>query len=208
MIRIRRTNGRRFWRLQVCLLAFVVGCAPGGVRLEHDIEFEGTDGSRLFQLEPDREKVELEDAQGRDVADFRYRGSEIAFEDANGRPLEVLSTSDNGLLMRDRDTRKILYRFQPEPDGDYDLEDATGQSVYRVKWRNYGFKVIDGLGKELKVRLKRGKISVRDRSGKTILSSRDLTSPLAASCFCFSSLPLEMQAAMCLGVLYWGLDAA
>jgi hypothetical protein len=207
MITSPRTDTLRLFRVVLIVVVAIVGCAAGGIQLDHEIELDGPDGKKVWKLEPDQEKVELEDAYAQDLYKFRYRHGAITFEDSTGRQVEILpspgSTSD--LHLRDRDTEKLLYSLQREPDGDYRLEDGDETVVYRLKQRDYGFKIVDPRDRELKVRSRPGKISIRER-GRTKLSTRDPISPLAASCFCFEALPIELRAGLALGVLHWKLD--
>jgi hypothetical protein len=191
--------------LLLLTLAAWAGCAGSRINLDHDVEFDGPDGKRLWKLESDVGNVELEDAYSRDLHEFRPQRGGITFEDSAGRDLEVQG-ADGGLLLRDRATGVLLYRLRPERDGDYRLEEGEGTVVYQMKRRDYGYKVLGAGERMFKVRRKPGKISIRDRTGATILSTRDSFPPLAASCFCFDTLPIEMRAGLALGVVHWRLD--
>ncbi len=198
-----RSSPRSF----LIIASFVAAaCATGGIRIDRDIEFEGPDGKKVWKLEVDPEKVELEDAYSRDLHVFRYQRGLIVFEDASGQRLEVVGR-DGQLVVRSGNAGRTFYRFQREPDGDYRLEDSNNTAIYHIKQRAYGVKVVGRGGGEFKVRRKQGKISIRKASGTTILSTRDPISPLAASCFSLDGLPVATQAALALGVMHWKLDA-
>ena len=77
-------------------------------------------------------------------------------------------------------------------------------TLYEIKVRDYGLKVVNGGGKlEGKVRIKRGKISLRDSEGKTVLGTRDPISPLAVACLALRDVDLNQRVGLALAVIHW-----
>lgn len=183
--------------------ATLSGCV--GAPLRGDVDIDGGDGDRLWKLELEDGAVELEDSDSEDVAKYRYKPDAITFKDRDGRGLEVVRDGDR-LVVRDRETSAELCKLVREPDGDWELESAYGDTVHELKLRDYGYKV-EGAGGTMKVRRKEGKISVRDEGDNTRLSTRSDTSALSLACFACEGIPVEYRAGLCLAVERWKLGA-
>ncbi len=88
------------------------------------------------------------------------------------------------------------------------LENGSGNLLYKMKRRDYGFKTVDADGRvESRVRVKESKLSLRDATGATTLSTYDVIAPAAFACFTLRELPIEHQAALALGIIHWGPDS-
>jgi hypothetical protein len=62
-----------------------------------------------------------------------------------------------------------------EADGDLEVRDSSDAVLYKLKRRDYGFKIVDEKGEAIaRVRRSRnGKLSIRDESHLTYLKTRD-----------------------------------
>ena len=197
------------------LTLFSIGasrCTPTGgeIQLDHAIEFDGLDSARVMKLVPRRERVKLEDANGELLARFTLDAGRLRVERA---PRELVGfvvpagEGGGGLQILDARGGKLIYQLVREPDGDLKLEDHDKNVLYVLKLRDYGFKTVDAGGAvQSRVRVKPEKVSLRDASGRTTLSTRDAIPPAAAACFTLGDLSLEFQTGLALGVIHWGLE--
>ncbi|TDJ05926.1 MAG: hypothetical protein E2O71_10010 [Deltaproteobacteria bacterium] len=197
------------------LTSFSIGasrCTPAGgeIQLGHAIEFDGLDNARVMKLVPRRERVKLEDANGELLARFTLDAGRLRVERA---PRELMGfvvpaeEGGRGLQILDARGENLIYQLVREPDGDLRLEDHGHNVLYVVKLREYGFKTVDAGGAvQSRVRVKPEKVSLRDASGRTTLSTRDAIPPAAAACFTLGDLSLEFQTGLALGVIHWGLE--
>lgn len=197
------------------LTSFSIGasrCTPAGreIQLDHAIEFDGLDSARVMKLVPRRERVKLEDANGELLARFTLDAGRLRVERA---PRElagfVVPAGEGGRGLQILDARggKLIYQLVREPDGDLKLEDGNRKLLYKMKLRDYGFKTVDAGGAvQSRVRVKPGKVSLRDATGRTTLSTGEEIAPAAVACFTLRDLPLEYQTGLALGIIHWGTD--
>ncbi len=197
------------------LTAFSIGasrCTPadGEIQLDHAIEFDGLDSARVMKLVPRRERVKLEDANGELLARFTLDAGRLRIE---REPRELAGfialpgEGGRGLQILDARSGKLIYQLLREPDGDLKLEDGNRKLLYKMKLRDYGFKTVDAGGAvQSRVRVKPGKVSLRDATGRTTLSTEEEIAPAAAACFTLGDLPLVYQTGLALGIIHWGTD--
>ncbi|MBK7951865.1 MAG: hypothetical protein IPK00_24685 [Deltaproteobacteria bacterium] len=161
--------------------AWLVGCAStGGERdRSYAIRFESGIGRPAFEARSNGDAIEVLDAEGRLLASLaREREALLVLDDRNrplGRVVERPDDEDFRLLWLAPDGTPG-FGLERETDGDLELEDAEGETVYELKARDYGFKVVDGRD-EPALRVRRsenGKISVRDSEDVTYLVTRDV----------------------------------
>ncbi len=163
-----------------------------------------------FKLVPRRERVKLEDANGELLARFTLDAGRLRVERA---PRELAGfvvpaeEGGRGLQILDARGAKLIYQLVREPDGDLRLEDHGHNVLYVLKLREYGFKTVDAGGAvQSRVRVKPEKVSLRDASGRTTLSTRDAIPAPAMACFTLGDLSLEFQMGLALGIIHWGLE--
>ena len=97
-----------------------------------------------------------------------------------------------------------LYELRSEPDGDLKLVDADGEVVYKLKWREYGVKVVRRDGEvESRIRVGSDKIAVRDASGDTFLSTRAPISREAVAAISLEQLRFEYAAGLAVAIAHW-----
>jgi hypothetical protein len=203
-------------RLLLCIpLTFLaVACATqprtGGLKLAEEVEFDAADGQVSFQLEPGDGEIEVENGAGDRLAGLRLEGDHIEITDDERRPMGSVvrvSAPRPGFRVLDPDGRTTVVSLRREPDGDLIVEDAAGERLYIVKQRDYGFKTVDRRGKlENKVRVKDSKVSVRDASGDTYLSTRDPISPEAVAVMVLDDVRFGHAVALGVAVAHWGFE--
>lgn len=214
------TRWRRLLRGTVLLLLLVLvstgtsrcGNDVGEIRLDHPIKFDGPDGARSLKILPRPGMVKLEDGEDRLLARFKLVGERLEVE--RGEPRELLGfvarppDGSPGIHILAPEQGKVRYRVLREPDGDVRLENGAGTLLYKLKKRDYGFKTVDARDRvQSRLRQRSSKVSVRDATGETTLSTDDPVSPAAAAFLTLGSLPVESRVALLLGVVHWGADS-
>jgi hypothetical protein len=135
----------------------------------------------------------------------REKSAVVTFDGRGRRIGEVRTRKDDGEILYEwfESAEAPLLGLERETDGDFELEDAAGETIYELKRRSYGFKVVDAEDETvLRVRLSEsGKISVRDANDVTYLTTRDRLPIEAATVW---SLPeLDFARASALAVAIW-----
>ncbi|MCA8959790.1 MAG: hypothetical protein KDC38_04730 [Planctomycetes bacterium] len=197
------------------LLALLpVGCAswlsrvdsatpiPGG-----GIKVEDGAGETLFELEPDGSDIDLESPAGR-VGTYRVVGDRIEFHGVDGAEYEFARSDGSAWTVEVRSGEQTRIKIGQEPDGDFRVDDAGGQERWKIKKRDYGYKVVSSVTtREWKVRVKSDKASVRDDTDTTILSTDDTTSGPFMACLSLASDPatasLPLRAGLALATAVW-----
>jgi hypothetical protein len=109
------------------------------------VEFEAPDGRIAFAFESRRDGIRLQDGGGKLLAVLRLEDESLTIEDARGHPVGVVvppGEGSRGFRVLRPDQGTPLYEFRSEPDGDLKLIDANDELVYKLKRRDYGFKVV------------------------------------------------------------------
>jgi hypothetical protein len=203
----------RIWML---FLVIAVGCAHvptgGGIRLPEAVDFAAYDGKLAFRIVPADDSIRVEDGAGDVMVVLRLRGESLAIEDVRGRLVGVVvppADERRGFRVLSPDARYVLFELRVEPDGDLRVVDARDALVYEAKRRVYGFKVLDRNGEvESRIRLGANKISVRDASGVTFLSTRDPLPPESVVALSLEDLRFEYAAGLSMALVHWTLPAS
>jgi len=157
-------------------------------------------------------RVQIKDASGQDVWEFKGKDDGAKVVDAKERELFRLNLKDHKLKIKlpddsvigyvsakpgefkvlDSSGQKELFELQRQADGDWKLKDVKDQLLVRIKKRDYGYELESPHEKSLfKCKLKDGKASLRDAQDLTIYSSKDTSSTLALSCLGLKALPSD-----------------
>lgn len=155
-------------------------------------------------------RVQIKDASGQDVWEFKGKDDGAKIVDAKERELFRLNLKDHKLKIKlpddsvvgyvsakpgefkvlDSAGQKELFELQRQSDGDWKLKDVKEQLLVRIKRRDYGYELESPDEKSLfKSKLKDGKASLRDIKDQTVYSSKDTSSTLALSCLGLKALP-------------------
>lgn len=179
----RRAGGRRgrAGATVASLAACWVGCASGGpvVSRALEVHFESGAGRPAFEASSSGDAIEVFGGDGRLIVTLTPGDAGLVVRGPGGALVGSLEQrrEDDGdeLLVWSAADGSEGFGLEREADGDLELEDPAGETVYELKRRDYGFKVVDAEGESiLRVRVSEsGKISVRDRGDVTYLSTRD-----------------------------------
>jgi hypothetical protein len=171
--------------------------------------------------------VHFQSGVGKDAFDLRRSGSDITLFNANDRVLVSVVRKGDVWHVADSEGRRVgrVARIQDsiaprfglsgradeqgdlelkiEQDGDLKLKDASEREIFKLKQRDYGFKIVDSEGQTIgRVRLsEEGKISVRDENNLTYLSTRD---PMPLEAATLLMVPgLDLASATGLSAVLW-----
>lgn len=155
-------------------------------------------------------RVQIKDAAGKDVWEFKGKDDGAKVVDAQERELFRFNLNDHKLKVKKSDDsvigyisakpgefkvldvtgKKELFEVQRQADGDWKLKDSKEQLLVRIKKRDYGFELESPDEKSLfKSKLKDGKASLRNAQDQTVYYSKDTASTLALSCLGLKALP-------------------
>ena len=148
----------------------------------------------------------MEDASGAELARFTIDESgKVKIKDAADVVLGYIVSQPGYWKVENADQTQELYIFRRQDDGDYKLEDGANTQIYRVKMRDYGYEIETPDKQSLyKVKQKENKISLRDASEQTVLSTKAAVMPVAIAPFGFDVLTREQQAALSFAVSVTG----
>ena len=200
----------RIWILfLVAAVACAHGPAGGGTRLPEAIDFAAYDGELAFRIQPTGDSIRVEDGAGNVIVVLRLRKQSLAIEDARGRLVGVVlppSEGRRGYRLLSPNSERTLFELRSESDGDFKIIDTRDALVYEVKRRDYGFKVLDRNGEvESRIRLGTNKISVRNASGVTFLSTRDPFPLESVAALSLEDLRFEYAAGLSIALVHWTL---
>jgi hypothetical protein len=201
----------------LALPGLMTGCAsevsaPAAFQNAERIDFDDAAGRTALRLEPDSDSIRVEGPRGALIATVREKSGELVVENAAGEATWLIDESDDDRLrlrVRAASSDRVAFNLKEEPDGDLKIDDANGERIAVAKRRAYGFKVVSGAGETLaRIRLRSGKISVRDAAGLTYLTTRDAISTRAAALLVIESLPVEVASGLGVATAFWTRGAA
>ena len=160
------------------------------------------DDTELFSIKYKDDGAKLVDASGAEIARFTLDDSgKVKIKDPADSVLGYIVSQPGKWKVENADQTKELYIFRRQDDGDYKLEDGADTQIYRIKVRDYGYEIETPDKQSLyKVKQKENKISLRDASEQTVLSTKDAVVPVAIAPFGFDVLTREQQAALSFAV--------
>lgn len=166
-------------------------------RLE-TIKFKQESGAEAFTMKLLEDGAKLIDPSEKELA--RYKQDEtrkIKIKNAEDKVLGYIVPEADYWKIKDAQQTQELYVLRHQDGQDYKLENGENQLIYHIRVRNYGYE-IEAPGKQslYKVKLRDGKISLRDASDRTILATRAKVLPIVVACFGMDALSREQQAGL------------
>ncbi|MFQ5655244.1 MAG: hypothetical protein ACE5GW_11010, partial [Planctomycetota bacterium] len=164
-------------------------------------------GKDAWKLDVTRSDVELEDRKDREIASYKIKAGRLRIKQGKSKVLGYVQpvSKKKGFRILDPSKKKTRFLLSPEPDGDWRLETKDGRVLLKIKKRESGFKIVSAKGDtRAKVKVRKGKTSLRDAKGKTTLSTRDPIPPLAAACLTLEPLSMPERVGLCLAIIQWG----
>jgi hypothetical protein len=159
------------------------------------IKFKIGDGKTAFSWKPQADGAKLVDADEKEISRYNRDGTKLKIKGPDDVVLAYVVGSGDQYKVKSADQQKELWELQKQADGDWKLKDGSGKLIYMIKMRPYGFEVEDGNENSLaKIKLKDGKLSLRDPAEKTLYYTKDRATAIAMSCLAFEvvkSLPVR-----------------
>jgi hypothetical protein len=166
------------------------------------IKFKTAGGSDLFSLKQVADGAKLVDANEKELARIKSdKPGKIKLKNSVDKVLGYVVTEKDYWKVENPEQNKELYILRRQDDGNYKLEDGAKKEIYLINASKNGLE-IGTPDKKLVygVKVKEGKTSLRDASGKIVFSTKSSLSPIAFACFGFDVLTREQQAALAYAV--------
>lgn len=166
------------------------------------LKFKNDGGTEAFSFKIETNGAKLIDANDKELARLTVdEKQKVKIKNVDDQVLGYVVAKDGRWKIENADQTQELYILRRQNDGDYKLEDGADKEIYRIKMREYGFEIESPTKESLyKVKVKDGKISLRDKSDKTVLYTKSQLTPIAIACFGFDVLTQEQQAALAYAV--------
>jgi len=165
------------------------------------IKFKQADEAEKYALKLRDDGAKLVDGTDRELARLTLDSNKIKIKDPADQVLGYVVSHDSYWKLENADQTQELYVLRRQADGDLKLEDGNDAPIYRIKVRDYGYEIETPAKQSLyKVKVSNGKISLRDASEETVLSTRSPLLPAAMTPFGFDVLTPPQQAALAYAV--------
>lgn len=154
------------------------------------IKIKGEDGKAAFELKLKGDGAKVVDASEKELFRLKAKSNKVKLKDAADTVLgyvKFYGGEGDYFKVKNANQDKDLFKFQPQADGDWKLEDSSGALICKVKKRDYGWTIRDKDDKDLfKVKVKDGKTSLRNAADTTVYYTKAKVSSLA-----FAALGLD-----------------
>ncbi|MFY2556828.1 hypothetical protein ACN469_04305 [Corallococcus terminator] len=171
--------------------------ASDEVPLPGKLKFKDADDRERFSLKPKDDGAKLVDGEDRELARFKWKGTALKVSGPDDSALGYIVGSAGGALtVRDGEQRQVLYTLARQGAG-WRLTDAKGALLYTVSSDDEGARIQDASGTEVaRVKVREGKVSLREPGGKTLLATKSLVRADAVACLAFEKLDLPFRVAL------------
>ncbi len=141
--------------------------------LADKVKFKLGNDKTAYSFKPADGGAKWVDGDEKELARFRVYADRIKVKNPDDSEAGNIRISPTRLKVEGANGEKLC-ELQRQSDGDWKLDDADEQLVYRIKVRDYGFEIESPDDKSLfKIKKKGDKISVRNPAEETILSTKD-----------------------------------
>ncbi|WP_217917929.1 hypothetical protein [Myxococcus sp. AM010] len=176
--------------------ALEVPRAPAAVKgLAGKLKFKDDADRARFSLKPKDDGAKLVDGEERELARYKWKGAALKVSGPDDVALGyVVGSAGGALTVRDGEQRQVLFTLARQGPG-WRLNDMKGTLLYSVWPEDDGARIQDGAGADVaRVKVREGKVSLRDAKGRTLLATKSLLAAEAAACLAFEALepPLRM----------------
>lgn len=172
------------------------------VTLTDSVKFKLDSGADAFSLKPKDNGAKFVDGNDKELARLTVDANQkVKIKDASDKVLGYVVKKEGYWKIEDVNQTKELFILRHQSDGDYKLEDGANTQIYRIKARSDGFEIETPQKQSLyNAKVKEGKISLKNASGETVLSTKAKVLPIVVACFGFDKLSREQQAALAYAV--------
>ncbi|RKH39316.1 hypothetical protein [Corallococcus sicarius] len=160
------------------------------------LKFKDGDDRERFSLKPKDDGAKLVDSEDKEVARYKWKGGELKVSGPDDAVLAYVTGGPDVFQVKDAARATVRYTFAREGSG-WKLTDAQGAVLYTVSAEGVGASVKGASGaEEIRVKVRDGKLSLRDPSGNTVLATKTPVAPDAAACLGFATLELPLRMAL------------
>lgn len=165
--------------------------------LQDKLKFKDADDRERFSLKPKDDGAKLVDGEDRELARYKWKGTSLKVSGPDDAVLgHVVGSAGGALTVRDAEQRQILYTFARQGPG-WRLNDVKGALLYAVSPDDEGAIIQDAAGAEVaRVKVREGKVSLRDATGRTLLATKSLVHAEAVACLAFERMALPLRMAL------------
>jgi|GEM_PF-1822988 len=161
-------------------------------KLAERIHLKDADGKKSFEIKPEPDGAKLVGPDDKEVARYNAKDHTLKIKDANDKVLGHIVRQEDHYKIEDADRTKVLFNIGGKNGGDWSVEDGQQTRLYRIKKREYGFEIESPTGDSLaKVKLKEGKLSLRNAKDATVFSTKDHASQLGFACLTLDRISSE-----------------
>ncbi|WP_008309706.1 hypothetical protein [Leptolyngbya sp. PCC 6406] len=170
------------------------------------LKFKHDDGSEAFALKFQDNGAKLVDSSDQEIARLTVNdGGKVKIKDPSDTELGYVVSYDGYWKVKNADQTQDLFVLKAREGDGYRMDDGQGNRLYRIKQRDYGYEIQTAEEVSLyKIKLKDGKLSLRDVNDDTVISIRSAMSPAAMTAFGLDALSLEQQAALAYAIILSG----
>ncbi|WP_434346973.1 hypothetical protein ACN6A1_00750 [Myxococcus virescens] len=165
--------------------------------LEGKLKFKDDADRERFSLKPKDDGAKLVDGEERELARYKWKGAALKVSGPDDVALGyVVGSAGGALTVRDGEQRQVLFTLARQGPG-WRLNDMKGTLLYSVWPEDDGARIQDGAGADVaRVKVREGKVSLRDAQGRTLLATKSLLAAEAAACLAFEALELPLRMAL------------
>ena len=156
------------------------------------------EGENLFWFKKEAESsCKLYGSDEKEVAAFSFKGKTLKAKSPSGEDLFEVKPKDQKVMILDAKTGKELFKLKLKlADGKIDFYLPNDKRAYRIKKKDYGWRLEDNSGNTLfRAKSKPGKIVLRDPQDKTVLYSKEIKQPLPLVFYKMKELSKAQKAA-------------
>jgi len=166
------------------------------------IKFKDSQGKQAFAIKPASGGAKLVGPKDQELARYTLKDGKLKIKGPKDQILGYVKFDKDRIRVFDSSQTNEKFRLQRQSDGDWKWEKAQ-EIVGKIKKRSYGWEVKSTSEKtEAKIKLKNGKVSIRDSKEKTILSTKGKISSLACTGIAFSMKEdLKVRVALALALM-------
>lgn len=146
------------------------------------VKFKDGAGKTAFSIKFYADGAKMVDGGDAELARFNYSPGKVKIKDEKDEVLGYIVGDAQKLKVEDPLQIHELFKLQPQDDGDWKFEDDKDRLIFRLKKRDYGFEIETPSDQRVsKVKVDKGKTSLRDANENTLFHSKDKIQPLSVT---------------------------
>ncbi|AFY44945.1 hypothetical protein [Nostoc sp. PCC 7107] len=166
------------------------------------IKFKTEGGTDLFSLKQQADGAKLVDGKEQELIRIKAdKSGKVKFKNSAEKTLGYVVTEKGYWKLENAAQNQDLYILRKQNNDAYNLEDTGKKVVYQIKSGDNELKILKPNNQLVyQVKVKEGKTTLKNSSGKTVFYTKSSIAPIAFACFGFDVLNREQQAALAYAV--------